>query len=239
MRKTLFATTFLSIFSLGAIAGETANIQATNTLGTSLKDSSHAPVTTQDGALSCEYDNDFSCADWGDSADVANLAWEINNNEIRIEVDEAWLTFMREGFENGFLLAQLLAIAPAAAYRNLLDKYGREQVKEKFGPELAAAIEVIALKALENYLIDLAMSYSPKLGDVLVFKDGNVTIIKKEDLSGSSGSGGGSAGGGSDSNGGNPGSSGGFPTFGGTYIGPSCIVVRTGPPGDMTSHISC
>lgn len=239
MKRIVFILAVFYSFPLPASAGEQIASKefptATDSRETK-KGSDLSPDKTSQ-ALTCEWDNDFTCEEWGENADLANLSWEINNNEIRIEVDQDWLDQLESGLEWGYLMAEIIAVTPVAAFRSLLLKYTRQQLIKKFGPELAGAIEILTLDRLKSLVIDYGMSRAPKIGDVLIIKGGEARVIKKEDVESSSGTGGGTAGGGG-SAGGSVGS-GGLPAFGGVYVPDHCMVALTGVSGDLSSTVVC
>ena len=155
-----------------------------------------------DNALDCRYDPDYSCDDWKNSPlfgdMVAEISSIINTSEIRIEVNQRWIDGNNTARRKIIAYATAIPIGRIAAF---LSTFTQITIQELIIESMVATEINDLLTGTNWYRIDL------KSGDVLVFKSGELTIIRKDGTTEkiNAGTGGNNSGGGSGSIGDNSG----------------------------------
>lgn len=190
-------------------------------------------ITPMDGALDCRYDNDYSCKDWREHPLAGDVITEIqtiiDTSEIKITVDQAWIDGNNTAMRKAIAYSTAIPIGRFAAF---LAKFTQLTIQELALTAVVSTELSDAITGTDWYKTDL------KVGDILVFNKGNMTIIRKngttenigngynKGASGNTGSGAGSTG---DSSGGS--------NNGGSYGGGGiCRTKGTVTTGGGVSH---
>lgn len=120
---------------------------------------------TDDHALSCEHDSDYSCEKWARSAAVTELRDYLRSTTIRIDITQAYINDLNRS--NQIMAAVLTAVPVAAVGRLIL----------ALSETLYMSIAADTASAVAGVLVGLAVETELKAGDVLLFVDGGETII--------------------------------------------------------------
>lgn len=148
-------------------------------------------ITFFDGALSCEGDSNFSCAQWNENRDLAILSKYLNEVEFSITITQKMLD--SNEYAASFI-AGMLAITPSAKFGQLLTVFAVNVISKKIALRISNTVSVALGIELTGIIKDM-LNDGLKVGDVINLQGGKVTKVIRAG-SGSNGGAGGVSGGG-------------------------------------------
>lgn len=204
---------------------------------------------TNDAALDCRFDTDYSCEDWAATAYAFDLLNYVRNVRIEFVITQDFIDSLKNttnAAANVSVFALILMdISPTRPVGTISRHLLRKALEKELARRLGLGIEFLAGWALVD-LIDAIISPNIQVGDIMVIQDGDSRVYRDGvqvsgppggTPPGNSGSGtGGNGGGGGNDNGGHSGGGSG----GGGAGGLLCRVVWTGHGGYAgQSQLSC
>lgn len=140
----------------------------------------------EDGALSCEHDADFSCAQWNENRDLAILADYVNSSSFSITVTQRML----DGYKDAAnLIAAILLATPSAKFGQLLNVFTVDIISDKVMAVLVAYVGFEISGELAGLILPLLNNNDLQIGDVINMTGGKVTSINRAGSSSGDGAG--------------------------------------------------
>ena len=173
-----------------------------------------------DGALTCEADRDFTCEEWQEKRELAELSKYLNDMEISYQVTQAAIDLKNTSID--FTVALLLAI-PSVKFAGLFTKFTNEYI--------AGLLTAGGLFPVGKQISDLIKSGGLKAGDTVTLKAGELISVSRSGSSASSS--------GNSSEGGTSGNANSGAGAGSGGSGKICRTVYTGSASNLVAQQVC
>lgn len=132
---------------------------------------------TFDAALDCRYDRDYSCADWYSDYRYSDYLIEAQSivlgTEIRVFVTQSLIDSNEEAMAYAVTAATII---PAGRLVSFITKYGTSAEGQLLLKAISGTIISVQLSKLSSSSVKRTL----KVGDILVFYGGNVSIIRED-----------------------------------------------------------
>ena|GEM_PF-5190195 len=139
-------------------------------IGTAVKSSNRWSIAAFDSSLNCEFDNDYNCSDWASSPYFGDYVLELDNYLRSIELRFTATREFVQGNESArAIMVSMLTSVPAARIGSYALRYSDTIIPRSLLAESLIYTSIGQFFSLKSNL---------EPGDILVFKNGKLTIIK-------------------------------------------------------------